>query len=526
MNKSKPSPTGRVGPPRSAQPLKAGRAPAQPARSRPAAPPVYRPQAPPRVLQTKTASGQASPPPTPLRSPNTPTAPPVYRPQPIPRCLQAKAAPGRQVVGAQSAKIPSAPPPRAPWQASIKAAAGNPGRQGGMVQAKTVNAGNAFSRQSGGVQAPGAYRAVAAPPAHKSNAQAVQRKIVPHPPRPVAGRGRGTRVIQPLIIKTGRPTNHLDSSDDIRSQHETELGAALVHDITGQNVTYLHNTPLQFDQRNYIVGHGTPGRLAGKTPADLAQILIANGFTNGMSLDLLACDTTSGRAPENFAQELYNILTGPPHNLTNIELTGARGLMTEYSDASGRVKGDIFQNYPAQYSLDASRQMSARLDAVTLGDFAARIYAIASHAEDPDRFTYVADIMTALRKRVQGNISELLPQTLKSTKLSDEKKLADLFTELDRLDRDPGKIKQALKVMDEFASGAFKVKIKKNQVPLPDTYRNRFEQLQQKHVTRAQDAQRQYLVDVMGSDGGTKVTPGYISYHSQGKTFRSHWLDR
>ena len=47
----------------------------------------------------------------------------------------------------------------------------------------------------------------------------------------------------------------------------------------------------------FILGHGQPNSLGGYTPTELAQLLSSSGLKSGVSIQLVACNSGSGRAP-------------------------------------------------------------------------------------------------------------------------------------------------------------------------------------------------------------------------------------
>lgn len=47
----------------------------------------------------------------------------------------------------------------------------------------------------------------------------------------------------------------------------------------------------------FILGHGEPNDLGGYKPSALADLLAANGLKSGVAIQLVACNSGSGRAP-------------------------------------------------------------------------------------------------------------------------------------------------------------------------------------------------------------------------------------
>lgn len=80
----------------------------------------------------------------------------------------------------------------------------------------------------------------------------------------------------------------------------------------------------------FILGHGEPNDLGGYSPTELAQLLSSNGLKSGISIQLVACNSGSGRAP--YSLELKVSLVS--RKISPASIQGGTNYMQVNSDGS------------------------------------------------------------------------------------------------------------------------------------------------------------------------------------------------
>ena len=84
----------------------------------------------------------------------------------------------------------------------------------------------------------------------------------------------------------------------------------------------------------FVIGHGSPRKIGGYTPAELAALLAANALPSGLWIELVACKAGASGAP--FALELKVFLVSA--KVVPISVTGGTNNMRVKNDGTPYTK--------------------------------------------------------------------------------------------------------------------------------------------------------------------------------------------
>ncbi len=97
----------------------------------------------------------------------------------------------------------------------------------------------------------------------------------------------------------------------------------------------------------FILGHGEPNDLGGYTPSALAQLLASKGLKSGIHIQLVACNSGSGRAPYSLELKVSlvskKIVPASIQGGTNYMQVNADGSLSiaDYNWATSTWSGEI-----------------------------------------------------------------------------------------------------------------------------------------------------------------------------------------
>ena len=97
-----------------------------------------------------------------------------------------------------------------------------------------------------------------------------------------------------LRMNEGNPTVDLHAN-----RLQTGIAGATIVTVSG-GLSAIGN--LRRGDHLYIIGHGSPAKLGGKTAAEIASLLASNGLHSEVAIELVACQ--SGSTGDPFALEL------------------------------------------------------------------------------------------------------------------------------------------------------------------------------------------------------------------------------